>query len=70
MNTYIIVRSHDGCEWGVTSVENHVKCPQLSRDTEGNPMLLMDVFPASTWEQAKERQEELWREFDEEQRQR
>lgn len=68
METYIIVMSEDGCEWGCTSAENHVRCPQLSRDTEGNPMLLIDVFPASTWEQAKERQEELMREFCEETR--
>ena len=68
MNTYIITRSYDGSEWGVTSVENHVKCPLLSRDAEGNPMLLMEVFFASSWKRAGARLEELRSEFDEEKR--
>ena len=53
MSTYLITRSQDSTEWGLSSVENYIRTPALIRDVNGKLQFLVAVFEAKDYEQAK-----------------
>ena len=51
---YIATRNLDGTEWGLTGPETFVKNPQLQTDVDNGPLILVQIFEAPSYEDAKE----------------
>jgi len=61
---WVCVRSTDGTEWGLSTPEGMVQNPCLQQDVDGGPMVLMRMFRAPSYEEAKRVHEDImagWR---------
>lgn len=56
---YVVLRSLDGSEWSLSSVNALIECPPARWDNRERPQLLFDVFVAETAEWARARFEEV-----------
>lgn len=57
MDIWIITKSLDGTEWGLTTAETLANTPQLQTDVFDEPLIMVKAFKAESHEEAKKEYE-------------